>query len=161
MVCILTNSIAEIAYSPTHMSKAWFCESLHFSLVLSVLWFTSSHNLLVSLNFSCEPQTYYYIFLLTQFREQRLLKKNQNVLVRFFNFTFRYIDDVLSLNNLPFDDFVDRIPLTWHKGYFRYSLVHFMPWSTSRNWQWGKIKNETLRRKRWFQLSHCTLSINI
>jgi len=27
----------------------------------------------------------------------------------FFNFTFRYIDDVLSLNNASFGDFVDRI----------------------------------------------------
>ena len=26
-----------------------------------------------------------------------------------FNFTFRYIDDVLSLNNCKFGDFVDRI----------------------------------------------------
>jgi hypothetical protein len=32
-------------------------------------------------------------------------------LVRSFNFTFRYIDDVLSLNNSRFDDFVDRIYL--------------------------------------------------
>jgi hypothetical protein len=30
-------------------------------------------------------------------------------LARFFNFTFRYIDDVLSLNNSRFGDFVDRI----------------------------------------------------
>jgi hypothetical protein len=30
---------------------------------------------------------------------QGLLKKNQTKLARFFNFTFRYIDDVLSLNN--------------------------------------------------------------
>jgi hypothetical protein len=133
--CILTNSIAEIAYSPTHMSKAWFCESLHFSLVLSVLWFTSSHNLLVSLNFSCEPQTYYYIFLLTQFREQRLLKKNQNVLVRFFNFTFRYIDDVLSLNNLPFDG------MKWTKLYLKYPLcqVNGMRSTKSSN---GKLFSE-------------------
>ena len=28
---------------------------------------------------------------------------------RSFNFTFRYIDDVLSLNNSKFGDFVDRI----------------------------------------------------
>jgi hypothetical protein len=28
---------------------------------------------------------------------------------RSFNFTFRYIDDVLSLNNSMFGDFVDRI----------------------------------------------------
>jgi hypothetical protein len=23
------------------------------------------------------------------------------------------------------------------------------------NWQWGMVKNETLRQKRWFQFSHC------
>ena len=40
---------------------------------------------------------------------QGLLKKNQNKLARSFNFTFRYIDDVLSLNNSRFGDFVDRI----------------------------------------------------
>jgi hypothetical protein len=33
---------------------------------------------------------------------QRFLKKNQNELARSFNFTFRYIDDVLSPNNYRF-----------------------------------------------------------
>ena len=37
---------------------------------------------------------------------QGLLKKNENNLARSFNFTFRYIDDVLSLNNSRFGDFV-------------------------------------------------------
>jgi hypothetical protein len=37
------------------------------------------------------------------------LKKNEKKLARSFNFTFRYIDDVLSLNNTRFGDFVDRI----------------------------------------------------
>jgi hypothetical protein len=37
------------------------------------------------------------------------LKKNEKKLARSFNFTFRYIDDVLSLNNSRFGDFVDRI----------------------------------------------------
>jgi len=34
-----------------------------------------------------------------------------------------YIDDVLSLNNSKFSDFVDRIypTLAWNKGYHRYS----------------------------------------
>ena len=32
-----------------------------------------------------------------------------HILARSFNFTFRYIDDVLSLNNSRFGDFVDRI----------------------------------------------------
>jgi hypothetical protein len=40
---------------------------------------------------------------------QGLLKKNEKKPVRSFNFTFRYIDDVLSLNNSRFGDFVDRI----------------------------------------------------
>ena len=38
-----------------------------------------------------------------------LLKKNENKLARSFNFTFRYIDEVLSLNNSRFGDFVGRI----------------------------------------------------
>ena len=38
-----------------------------------------------------------------------LLKKNEKKLARSFKLTFRYIDDVLSLNNYRFGDFVDRI----------------------------------------------------
>ena len=40
---------------------------------------------------------------------QGLLKKNEKKLARSFNFTFRYIDDVISLNNFRFGDFIDRI----------------------------------------------------
>jgi hypothetical protein len=40
---------------------------------------------------------------------QGLLKKNEKKLARSSNFAFRYIDDVLSLNNSRFGDFVDRI----------------------------------------------------
>jgi hypothetical protein len=40
---------------------------------------------------------------------QRLHKKNENKLARSFNFTFRYIDEVLSLNNSRRGDFADRI----------------------------------------------------
>jgi hypothetical protein len=40
---------------------------------------------------------------------QGLLKKNEKKLPQSFNFTFRYIDDVRSLNNSRFGDFVDRI----------------------------------------------------
>jgi hypothetical protein len=40
---------------------------------------------------------------------QGLLKKNEKKLARSFNFTFWYIDDVISLNNFRFGDFVDRI----------------------------------------------------
>ena len=38
-----------------------------------------------------------------------LLKKNGKKLARSFNFTFRYIDDVLLLNNYRLGDFVHRI----------------------------------------------------
>ena len=40
---------------------------------------------------------------------QGLLKKNEKTLARSFNFMFRYIDDVISLNNSKLGDFVDRI----------------------------------------------------
>ena len=40
---------------------------------------------------------------------QGLLKTNEKKLARSSNFMFRYIDDVLSLNNSRFGDFVDRI----------------------------------------------------
>jgi hypothetical protein len=40
---------------------------------------------------------------------QGLLKKTEKKLARSFNFTFRYIDDVLSLINSNFGDFVDHI----------------------------------------------------
>jgi hypothetical protein len=42
---------------------------------------------------------------------QRRLKKSEKKLARSFNFTFRYIDDVLSLNYSRFGDFVDRFYL--------------------------------------------------
>ena len=40
---------------------------------------------------------------------QGLLEKSEKKLARSFNFKFRYIDDILSLNNSRFGDFVDRI----------------------------------------------------
>jgi hypothetical protein len=40
---------------------------------------------------------------------QRILKKNEKKLARSFNFTFRYIDDIASLNNSMLGDFVDSI----------------------------------------------------
>ena len=42
---------------------------------------------------------------------QGLLKKSEKKLARPFHFTFRYIDDVLSLNYSRFGEFVDRIYL--------------------------------------------------
>ena len=53
-----------------------------------------------------------FIYLYEADFMQGILKKNKKKLARSFNFTFRYIDDVLSLNNSRFGDFVDRIPLS-------------------------------------------------
>ena len=40
---------------------------------------------------------------------QEILKKNEKKLARHFNVTFHYIDDVLSLNNYRFGNFIDHI----------------------------------------------------
>ena len=40
---------------------------------------------------------------------QELLRKKDKKLTISFNFSFRYIDDVLSLNNSKFGDYVERI----------------------------------------------------
>jgi hypothetical protein len=40
---------------------------------------------------------------------QGLLKRNEKKMSLSFNFTFCYIDDVLSLNNSRLDDFVHRV----------------------------------------------------
>jgi hypothetical protein len=52
-----------------------------------------------------------YLFLYSYEADfiQGLLRKNEKKLARSFNFTFRYIDDVLSLKNSRFGDFVDHI----------------------------------------------------
>jgi len=55
------------------------------------------------------------------------LLKNEN-LARSFNFTFHYIDNVLSLNNSKFGDYVECIyPIELGNGYHRYIWVNFIP----------------------------------
>jgi hypothetical protein len=70
-----------------------------------------------------------------------LLKKNQKKLARSFNFTFRYINDVLSLNNSRFGNFVDRIypiELEIKDTTNTDRLLHTLTY-TPRNWQWGSV----------------------
>ena len=89
-----------------------------------------------------------------------LLKKNEKKLVRSFNFTFRYLDYALSLNNYRFCDFVDRIyPIkleikdtTDPDMSVSCSDIHLEMDSESA------IKNETLH-KRSFKFSHSELDI--
>ena len=54
------------------------------------------------------------LYLYEAYSIQGLLKKDEKKLARSFNFTFRYTDDVLSLNNFRFGDFVDRIYYIHH-----------------------------------------------
>ena len=84
---------------------------------------------------------------------QGLLKKNEKKQARSFNFTFRYIDDDLSLNNSRFCDFVDRIyPIGFEiedtTDTARSADIHL-------EIEWWAVKNETLRQKRWIQFFHC------
>jgi hypothetical protein len=51
------------------------------------------------------------------------------------------------------------IRLRQFKEYHKYRYLYFIPWPTLQNWQWEEVKNGTLRHKRWFQFSHCELSI--
>ena len=82
---------------------------------------------------------------------QEIQQKNEKKLARSFNFPFRYIDDVLSLNNSRFGDVVNRIyPIelkikdtTESDMSASYLDIHLEIDSEGR-----LIKNETLRQKR-------------
>jgi hypothetical protein len=77
------------------------------------------------------------------------------------NFTFHYIDDVRSLNNSRFGDFVDRLyPIeleikdtTDTDMSASYLDLHLK--IDSKGW----LITETFWQKRWFQFSHCELTI--
>jgi hypothetical protein len=75
---------------------------------------------------------------------------------RFFNFKFRCIDDVLSLNKV--DDCVDAI---------EFEIKHFKDTAESTSCLDlhldidSEVNNGMLRQRRWFQYLHCKLSIYI
>ena len=77
------------------------------------------------------------------------------------NFTFHYIDDVRSLNNSRFGEFVDRLyPIeleindtTYTDRSASYLDLHL---NIDNN---GRLRTDTLQHKRWFQFSHWELSI--
>ena len=64
-------------------------------------------NLRFTWNLELERYIYIYMFFYSYEADfiQELFKKNEEKLARSFNFTLRYIDDVLSLNNSKFGDF--------------------------------------------------------
>ena len=85
---------------------------------------------------------------------QEFLKKNEKKLARSFNFTFRYIYDVLSLHNSRFGDFVDRIieleikDTTENDRSASYIELHLKIDSE------GRLRTKLLQKRR-FQFSHC------
>ena len=94
---------------------------------------------------------------------QVLLKKNEKKLARSFNFTFRYIDDVLSLNHSRFGDFVDRIyPIeleikdtTDTDTSASYLDIHL---KIDRE---GRLRTKLYEKRRLFHFSDCDLSIHM
>jgi len=62
----------------------------------------------------------------------------------YFYSNFRYVNDVLSLNNLS--------KRGWSKWYYKDSKVCSLSWPSSWNLQKGKIKTETLRQNDDFTL---------
>ena len=66
------------------------------------IWYVCWH--VVSTNIRC-----LFLYSYEEDLIQGILTKNEKKLTLSFNFTFRYIDDVPSLNNTTFGDFVDHI----------------------------------------------------
>ena len=79
---------------------------------------------------------------------QGLLKKNEKKLARSFNFSFRYIYDVLLLINCSFGDFVDRIypiELEINDSTDTDMFASYLDLHLEID---NEVKNETLRQKR-------------
>jgi hypothetical protein len=73
---------------------------------------------------------------------QGLLKKHEKNLARSFNFTFHYIDDVLSLNNSRFGDFVIRInPIELEIPHIQIRLLHALTY-TSKLTSEGRLRTK-------------------
>jgi hypothetical protein len=73
---------------------------------------------------------------------------------------FRYLDDVLSLNNSKLGDFVDRVYLTERKIKDTTDTVRSASYlDYTSKLQWMLIKNETLRQTKWLKYFHCESSI--
>ena len=80
---------------------------------------------------------------------QGFLKKNEKKLARSFNFPFRYIDDVLSLNNSRFGDFVDCIySIELEIKDIKDRSASYLDLHIEIDSEGRLRKNETLRQKR-------------
>ena len=92
---------------------------------------------------------------------QGLLKKNEKKLARSFNFTSRNIDDVLSLNNARFSDFVDRIypiELELKDATYKDRSASYLDLRLEIDSE-GRLRAKLYDKRRWFQFSHYEISI--
>ena len=99
---ILSKTLKQIY----HVQNAWVFDWLEY-LLCSVDLFSNRQS-----TFLWVQTPFLSDLCLYSYKEdfiQGLLQKNEKKLSRSFNFTFHYIDDVLSLNNCKIGDFVDRI----------------------------------------------------
>jgi hypothetical protein len=77
--------------------------------------------------------------------------------------------DKLSINDIHYviDLYHDKDKLSINDVHYVIYLYASVCFHSARSlkqqcvWQWGAVKNETLRQKRWFQFSHCVLSFHM
>ena len=94
---------------------------------------------------------------------QWLLKKNEGKLAQSFNFTFRYIDDVLSLNNSRFGDFVDHIypiELEIKDTTDTDTSASYIDLDLEINSE-GRLRTKLYDKRDDFNFPHCELSIHM
>ena len=91
---------------------------------------------------------------------QFLLWTGKEHLAFWFNLTYRYMDDVLSLNNPDRTlSGPDVSCWTWDQGYHREHDFCFLPRFTSVDWEGWSTSHFDLRQTRWFQFPHHKLSV--
>ena len=92
---------------------------------------------------------------------QSLLFTGKKHLASRFNLTYRYIDDVLSINNPEFENYLGQMypGWTWDQGHHREHHFCLLPRFTSVDWEGWSTSHFHLRQARWFQFPHHKLSV--
>ena len=92
---------------------------------------------------------------------QSLLSTGKKHLASRFNLTYRYIDDVLSINNPEFENYLGQMyPAELEiKGHNREHHFCFLPRFTTVDWEGWSTSHFDLRQTRWFQFPHHKLSV--
>ena len=81
---------------------------------------------------------------------QSLLSTGKKHLASRLNLTYRYIDDVLSINNQEFENYLGQMYPAEHQGHHREHDFCFLPRFTSVDWEGWSTSHFHLRQARWF-----------